>query len=166
MVNAAITKKETFKILICDDIAEEGVGIFQKDKNLTIVTKTKLPLDALKKEIADADAIYANPDDAMTNWDVEDLRSWFERAGLTVATEVESTIAPLQISSAAIERWFSNDRSKPTYADYLSKFLSAPEIAIVQQTIEDRLLHQTVDWYSKSAVIIAKFDSGAASPTP
>jgi putative ATPase len=122
--------------------------------------------DVRDRWIQAEEAIYANPDDAMTNWDVEDLRSWFERAGLTVAMEVESTIAPLQISSAAIERWFSNDRSKPTYADYLSKFLSAPEIAIVQQTIEDRLLHQTVDWYSKSAVIIAKFDSGVGEAAP
>jgi putative ATPase len=105
------------------------------------------------------EAIYANPDDAMINWDVEDLHSWFEQAELTVEMEVENTISPLQISSATIDRWFGQNESKPTYASYLSKFLSESEIAIVQQSIVDRLLHRTVDWQSKSVVIIAKFDS-------
>ncbi len=107
------------------------------------------------------EAIYANPDDAMTNWDVEDLRSWFERAELTVTMEVESTISPVQISRATIDRWFGQNKSKPSYANYLSKFLSEPELASVQQAIVDRLLHQTVDWQSKSVLIIAKFNESS-----
>ena len=56
MANAALAKKDTFKILICDELAEEGMAIFRRDKNLNTVVKTKLQADALKKEIADADA--------------------------------------------------------------------------------------------------------------
>jgi putative ATPase len=111
------------------------------------------------------DAIYANPDDPMTNWDVEDLRSWFEQVDLAVTMEVENTISPFQISSATIDRWFGQNESKPSYASHLSKFLSETEIAIVQQGIVDRLLHRTVDWQSKSVVIIAKFNGvGEAAP--
>ncbi|MBI4432500.1 MAG: phosphoglycerate dehydrogenase [Candidatus Omnitrophica bacterium] len=44
------------KILICDDLAQEGMHLFQNEKSFTVAVKTKLPLDALKKEIADADA--------------------------------------------------------------------------------------------------------------
>lgn len=46
----------SFKILICDDLSEEGINIFKKEKNMQVVVKLKQPLDALKKEIADADA--------------------------------------------------------------------------------------------------------------
>jgi putative ATPase len=93
------------------------------------------------------------------------LRSWFEQAELTVAMEVENTISPVQISSATIDRWFGQNESKPTYASHLSKFLSEPEIAIVQQSIVDRLLRQTVDWHGKSVVILAKFNGvGEAAP--
>jgi putative ATPase len=105
------------------------------------------------------EAIYANPDDAMTNWDIEDLHSWFERAELTVEMEVENTISPLQISSATIDGWFGQNESKPSYAKHLSKFLSKPEIAILQQAIVDLLLNQTVDWQSKSVVLFARLDS-------
>ncbi|MBI3252973.1 MAG: phosphoglycerate dehydrogenase [Candidatus Omnitrophica bacterium] len=44
------------KILICDELAEEGLGLFRQEKNLSVVLKTKLPLEELKKQIADADA--------------------------------------------------------------------------------------------------------------
>lgn len=51
-----MTKNLPHKILICDDLAAEGLSIFQKDKNLSVHIKTKLSLAELKKEIADADA--------------------------------------------------------------------------------------------------------------
>src|SRR3989338_1579587 len=44
------------KILICDDVAEEGVNLFRGEKNFEVIIKTKLPVEELKKEIADADA--------------------------------------------------------------------------------------------------------------
>ena len=71
MVNATLAKKETFKILICDDIAEEGLSIFQREKSFSAVTKTKLPLDALKKEIADADACVVRSGTQLTREVIE-----------------------------------------------------------------------------------------------
>ena len=74
MATAALVKKDTFKILICDDIAEEGLSIFQKVKNLNVVVKTKLSLDALKKEIADADACVVRSGTQLTREVIEASR--------------------------------------------------------------------------------------------
>jgi D-3-phosphoglycerate dehydrogenase len=51
-----MTKKTTFKILICDDLAEEGLALFRAQKDFEVSIKTKQPLEELKKLIADADA--------------------------------------------------------------------------------------------------------------
>ena len=51
-----MTKKGTYKVLICDDLAEEGLKIFRDQKNLEVLVKTKQPLEELKKLIADVDA--------------------------------------------------------------------------------------------------------------
>ena len=56
MAQATMAKKGTYKILICDDLAEEGLKIFRDQKNLEVVVKTKQPLEELKKLVADADA--------------------------------------------------------------------------------------------------------------
>lgn len=56
MPTATLAAKGTYKILICDDLSEEGLAVFRKEKNINVVVKLKLPLDELKKEIADADA--------------------------------------------------------------------------------------------------------------
>lgn len=56
MTTATLASKETFKVLVCDDLSEEGLSLFKAEKNLNVVVKLKMPLDELKKEIADADA--------------------------------------------------------------------------------------------------------------
>ncbi|MBI2095499.1 MAG: phosphoglycerate dehydrogenase [Candidatus Omnitrophica bacterium] len=44
------------KILVCDELAKEGLALFHGEKTMQAVVKTKLPIAELKKEIADADA--------------------------------------------------------------------------------------------------------------
>ena len=56
MPTTATIAKKQFKILVCDDLAEEGLKLFEKEPNFNVLIKTKLPLAELKKEIADADA--------------------------------------------------------------------------------------------------------------
>lgn len=55
MPTNTMTQKNVFKILICDDLSEEGLAIFQREKSMQVAVKTKLPLADLKREIADAD---------------------------------------------------------------------------------------------------------------
>ena len=99
------------------------------------------------------EAIYANPDDSMTNWDIDDLRSAFEKVDLKVEIEVERITTPMQISTALLNRWFSTSQAKPSYASYLAKFLTNDEIAIVQHLLTNKLLNKTVDWASSAAMI-------------
>ncbi|HTL71383.1 MAG TPA: phosphoglycerate dehydrogenase [Candidatus Eisenbacteria bacterium] len=53
---ATIARKEQIRVLVCDDLAEEGLSLFRNQKNITVDVKTKLPLAELKKEIAESDA--------------------------------------------------------------------------------------------------------------
>ena len=55
-MSTATLAKDTYKVLVCDDLSEEGLQIFRKEKNISVVVKTKLPLEDLKREISDADA--------------------------------------------------------------------------------------------------------------
>jgi D-3-phosphoglycerate dehydrogenase len=56
MTTLVSAKKTTFKVLICDDLSEEGLKVFRDQKNCELIIKLKQPLDELKKNIADADA--------------------------------------------------------------------------------------------------------------
>ena len=49
-------KQTTFKVLICDSLADEGMELFRGQKAIETVVKTKLPLEELKAQIKDADA--------------------------------------------------------------------------------------------------------------
>jgi putative ATPase len=90
----------------------------------------------------------------MTNWDIDDLRSDFEKIGLTVDIEIERITTPMQISTALLNRWFSKSQTKPSYASHLAKFLTEDEIAIAQQLLTNKLLNKAVDWASSAAIII------------
>ena len=56
MPTTATIAKKQYKILVCDDLAEEGLKLFEKEPNFKVLVKTQLTLPELKKEIADADA--------------------------------------------------------------------------------------------------------------
>ena len=56
MTTATIARKDQIRILVCDDLAEEGLSLFRSQKHFTVDVKTKLPLADLKREIAEADA--------------------------------------------------------------------------------------------------------------
>ena len=51
-----MAKKGTYKVLVCDDLAEEGLKVFRDQKNVELLIKLKQPVEELKKLIADADA--------------------------------------------------------------------------------------------------------------
>lgn len=65
------TAKKQVKILICDDLAEEGLGLFKNEPNFQVVIKTKLSIADLKKEIADADACVVRSGTQLTKEVIE-----------------------------------------------------------------------------------------------
>jgi putative ATPase len=113
-----------------------------------------LPDEFCDRWILAEEAIYINPDDSMTNWDIDDLQSAFEKVGLKVEIEIERITTSMQISTALLNRWFSKSQTKPSYASHLAKFLADDEIAIAQQLLTNKLLNKTVDWASSAAMII------------
>jgi putative ATPase len=127
----------------------------QRIYRLFDLSKLGISTDLSDRWMQAEEAIYSNPDNAMINWDAEDLRGIFERTGFTVEVEVESNVNQISISRAMLDRWFSQNNSKPTYMGYLSKFLSDAEIEIVKQAIVEKLLNKIVDWQSRSVTIIA-----------
>ena len=65
------TAKKQYKILICDDLAEEGLSLFKNEPNFHVLVKTKLPLADLKNEIADADACVVRSGTQLTREVIE-----------------------------------------------------------------------------------------------
>ncbi|MBW4473205.1 MAG: AAA family ATPase [Stenomitos rutilans HA7619-LM2] len=100
------------------------------------------------------EAIYTQPEDPMVNWDIQDLQSIFEVAGVTVAMQVESLSTDTLITTALIDRWFTPTDAQPTYATHLSRQLSHTEITKARSAFM-RLVHQTVKWHSTIVLIHA-----------
>ncbi|PSB44779.1 hypothetical protein [Chroococcidiopsis thermalis] len=117
-------------------------------------------LDAqLSERLAAAEEeIYANPTDPMVNWDVEDLRLALTAAGIEVKITVEHYPTQLYVSPDLFNRWFSAsaaDTTRPAYVEYLSRYLSAPEISLIRSLFERSLLNRTIDWSTTVAFLKA-----------
>src|SRR3989338_5963807 len=74
MPASVVTKKEKFKVLICDDLADEGLSILTQEKSLHVDVKTKLSLNELKAAIADADACIVRSGTQLTREVIESTR--------------------------------------------------------------------------------------------
>ncbi|MDV2992582.1 MAG: hypothetical protein N4J56_002236 [Chroococcidiopsis sp. SAG 2025] len=102
--------------------------------------------------------IYANPADPMVNWDVEDLRLALTAAGVKVTIEAEHYPTQLYVSPELLNRWFSGNATgtkRPAYVEYLSRYLSAPEISLIRSLFERSLLNRTIDWSTTVAFLKA-----------
>ncbi len=114
-----------------------------------LVDLTELGDDVSTRLIQAEEAIYADLTDEMVNWDVADLATWAEQAGLTVEQQTEADPSQMQISAAVLQRWFApatGDRL--SYGQRLAATLQPTEIALVQKLFERQLLNQTVNWHS------------------
>jgi putative ATPase len=123
-----------------------------------LVDLSALDEDVRRRLAAAEEAIYSDPDDALVNWDAGDLRSAFEAAGLSnVTIQMETVTAQQHIGPDQLARWFgaSSDRQRPSYAQRLSRHLSAAEISRVQTLFERQLRERTVAWASQMAYLTA-----------
>lgn len=68
---ATIAKKNEIKVLVCDDLSPEGLSLFEKAANFKVLVKTKLPVEDLKREIADADACVVRSGTQLTREVIE-----------------------------------------------------------------------------------------------
>ena len=111
----------------------------------------------IERIIQAEEAIYADANDPLVNWDVADLVKIIEQAGLAVTSQTEEEITELQVTPGVIERWFTPSRTdRPSYADRLATQLSAEEIGRLRAKFEQQLLNQIVQWRGRLVYIRAK----------
>jgi putative ATPase len=118
---------------------------------------SSLDTGLVDKIVAAEEAIYTQADDAMVNWDVEDLADAFKVAGLAdIRVLKEEQISQLRIDRTQIERWFDLEAAgpRPTYAQHLQKQLAADEIAQVETLFKNQLTNQLVRWQTTMAFAI------------
>jgi putative ATPase len=113
--------------------------------------------DLREKVAAAEEAIYADGDDEMVNWDETDLALALEGAGLTVDLRLEQQTEERLVTTAHLARWFgAGEGGRPSYAARLvAGGLSAAEVKAVQGRYERQLAEKTVEWRSALALLTA-----------
>jgi putative ATPase len=119
-----------------------------------LVDGKRLDTQLYQRWIEAEEAIYHNPEDAMVNWDGDELRSLLELAGLKVEMQMESTVQEMWISSALLERWFSQGGERSSYGDRLAERLSLADVAVIREACR-RLENQRLKWQGAIAVVEA-----------
>jgi putative ATPase len=105
------------------------------------------------------EAIYADAQDDMTNWDAADLEQAFTAAGFaSVQVEVWRATREYLITADQVQRWFSvaPEGARPSYAQHLARTLAPEAIASIQALFQRQLAGQTVPWHSTIAFLLAK----------
>jgi putative ATPase len=119
------------------------------------------PLDeTLVQRLTPAEeAIYADPEDPMVNWEAPDLEAALLGAGLSdVHVQAETVTTQQHIGAEHLARWFGAgpDRQRLTYARHLRQHLSAAELVQVQSLFERQLRDQSVAWTSQIVYLAAR----------
>jgi putative ATPase len=113
--------------------------------------------DDLRRRVVEAEeAIYADGDDPLVNWDAEDLRTAFETVGFTeLALQEEAQEAEMLVSPATLDRWFALDAvgERPSYAQHLLRRLTTDGLAEVEALFRRQLAGQTVPWRTRMVFV-------------
>lgn len=128
-----------------------------------LVDLSSLDDELVERVVAAEEAIYANPDDPMVNWDAEDLKATLTGCGFSeVEMRVETFTSQLRIGPEQIDRWFSQEgqNDRPTFARHLLGKAAGPgvapaELARLRQLFEHQLLGEVVPWHSRVAYFVA-----------
>jgi putative ATPase len=111
----------------------------------------------VERIIQGEEAIYRQADDPLVNWDVPELKMWWEEAGFALQTEVDEEKSELQVTMSMIDRWFTpSTTDRPSYAQHLAALLSQAEIARVRDLFQRQLLNQMITWRSRLVHLAAK----------
>lgn len=134
-----------------------GETILRRSQRLyNLLDKTWLSEKLFQKIVVAEEAVYSNPDDAMVNWDIEDLEKIFIEAGLEVEVTKQKNTTQIYITENLLNRWFttSENKTRPSYLNHLEKELTKKEIATVKNLFYGRLKNQVVNWESTFSLFI------------
>lgn len=121
-----------------------------------LVDPAGLPKALAKRWHQADDAIAQSPTDPRFNWDADTLTTLLQKAGFDVQLTQETIHNPVYISPSLLQRWFAEGREPSSYRDQLAQHLAEKDMAAIQQVCERQLQHQTVEWRSRIAFIVAK----------
>ncbi len=117
----------------------------------------KLDKKLYQRLVMAEEAIYSHQSDPILNWDAEDLQRAFEAAELAVEVFVEQSSTQIHITPGFINRLFTANANRPSYADRLAHNLTPEEIHSVNELFTRYLLNQTVTWISSIALVRAGY---------
>jgi putative ATPase len=147
---ATLLKKDG-RLVIAENIPRHTQRLHQ------LVNLAGLPAALANTVAAAEEAIYANPDDPMVNWDEMHLKQIFLEAGLTnINVFSETSTAEWRIGRNQIERWFnvtgSGDRL--TFAQHLQHAgLTSEDLNQIKTTFQNQLGNKIVPWKSQIAYL-------------
>jgi len=108
--------------------------------------------DLRRRVVAAEEAIYADPDDPLVNWDAADLQSALEAAGFgEIALQTEVQEAEMLVSPATIAHWFriEAEGGRPSYGQRLLEHIDLAELERLQALFQRQLGGEIVIWRSQ-----------------
>ena len=100
------------------------------------------------------EALFTDPSDPMTAWDVADLRAALEAAGFSVEEELLTLNAEIRITRAHIRRWLDEDNPR-SYIARIANHLSGEAVQALRQALS-ALEGRQVTWRSVTVIITAE----------
>ena len=155
----------TGRLSLAEVLPRRGQRLYQ------LVDLSPLDEDLQARLAAAEEAIYANPEDPMVNWDTDDLEAMLHQAGLrNVQVVVEASTNQQRISRQQLRRWFTVNENdvRPSYAWHLRQQLTEAELESVRALFQAQLSEQWVDWTTHTAYISAQSNKAqtAGQPSP
>jgi putative ATPase len=109
-----------------------------------------------KRWVKAEEQIYARKGgDPLLNWEIDEVLTAFQTAGLKSHCAVEQVAHDLYITPQLIDRWFAAGTERLSYGDRLLQTLSPKEVAQIREGLTQYLLRQTVQWHRAIAYITA-----------
>ena len=134
--------------------------IVQRNQRLyALVDLRPLGEELYRRIVAAEEALYADADDPLVNWDAEDLRAALEAAGYEeIALQVETQETERLVSPATLERWFQakGDEKRPSYAQRLLTHIEPAELDRVREIFQRQLAGQAVAWRTQVLFLSAQ----------
>jgi putative ATPase len=119
---------------------------------------TTLDDDLARRIVAGEEAIYADPNDPLVNWDADDLEAAGRAAGLEARVTAETEASERMVTPAQVMRWFDLDAAgpRPGYAQRLlaGGFLNEEELGRYRAALAGAT-RAPVNWITATAYVVA-----------
>jgi putative ATPase len=141
------------RLSLVETIARAGQRLYD------LVDLSALDADLRARLVAAEEAIYAQDEDPLVNWEAGVLRDAALEAGLeAVSLEEETHEAEMLVSSGTLDRWFGSgtEGGRPSYAEHLGRLLSKDQVAPVEALFRRQLTGQAISWRSRLAFLTAR----------